>query len=179
MSTALRRTALVIIDMQQGVVPGCFDADGVVQRTAILVARARAESVPVVWVMHDPVGVGTADWDLVSPLAWSDDESVVRKQYRDSFAETDLKETLERLGVTRLVVAGGQSDYCIRTTTQRAAIEGFDVTLVSDAHTTEDSAWNGVAVTGEQIVAHTNMYFSGLRYPGQLFTVDTHSKVVF
>jgi len=179
MSTGLRGTALVIIDMQQGVVPGCFDADGVVQRTAALVSRARAESDPVVWVMHDPVGVGTTDWDLVSPLAWSDDEAVVRKQYRDSFAETDLKETLERLGVTRLVVAGAQSDYCIRTTTQRAAIDGFDVTLVSDEHTTTDSAWNGVAVTGEQIVAHTNMYFNGLRYPGQQFTIDTHSSVVF
>lgn len=179
MSAASQQTALLIIDMQQGVVPGCFDADGVVQRTAALVSRARTESVPVVWVMHDPVGVGTAAWDLVSPLAWSDDEAVVRKHYRDSFAETDLKGTLERLGVTRLVVAGAQSDYCIRTTTQRAAIEGFDVTLVVDAHTTEDSAWNGVAVTGEQIVAHTNMYFSGLRYPGQRFDVDTHCGVVF
>lgn len=173
------RTALVIIDMQQGVVPGCFDADGVTERTASLVERARAEHVPVVWVMHDPVGVGTSAWDLVSPLERLAGEPVVRKSYRDAFAETGLKVTLGVLAATRLVVAGAQSDFCVRTTTQRAAVEGYDVTLVSDAHTTEDSEWNGVAVTGEQIVAHTNMYFSGLRYPGQRFDVAAHADVVF
>lgn len=61
-------SVLVIIDMQQGVVPGCIDADGVVNRAATLIDRARSHSVPVIWVMHDPVGAGTPDWDLVPPL---------------------------------------------------------------------------------------------------------------
>ncbi|MDQ0613460.1 nicotinamidase-related amidase [Microbacterium sp. W4I4] len=177
MMTAAEQSVVVIVDMQQGVVPGCFDADGVANRAAALVDRARVQSVPVVWVMHDPVGVGTPAWDLVAPLKWIDGEAVVRKNYRDSFAETSLRETLDQLGATRLVVAGAQSDYCIRTTTQRAAIEGYDVTLVGDAHTTEDAEWGGVAVTGAQIVAHTNMYFAGLRYPGQRFAVAAHSDV--
>ncbi|MFG6475031.1 isochorismatase family protein [Microbacterium sp. P06] len=79
--------------------------------------------------------------------------------------------------MTHLVVAGAQSDYCIRTTTQAAAARGYDVTLVSDAHTTTDAEHDGVALTGEQIVAHTNMYFSGLRYPGQRFATAKHDVV--
>jgi isochorismate hydrolase len=101
----------------------------------------------------------------------------VRKAYRDSFADTDLDDILTGLGATRLVVAGAQSDHCIRTTTQSAAARGYDVTLVSDAHTTTDAEHDGVVITGGQIVAHTNMYFRGLRYPGQVFGIDTHDAV--
>lgn len=84
---------------------------------------------------------------------------------------------LDGYGATRLVVAGAQSDFCVRTTTQRAAAEGYDVTLVRDAHTTVDTIADGVRITGEQIVAHTNMYFAGLRYPGQEFAVARHDEV--
>lgn len=101
----------------------------------------------------------------------------MRKQYRDSFADTNLRAVLDDLGATHLVIAGAQSDFCIRTTTQRAAADGYDVTLVSDAHTTEDSEYGGVKISGRQIVAHTNMYFSGLRYPGQRFELLPHDRV--
>jgi len=177
--TSNRASALLVIDMQRGVVSGCFDAEGVSERAAALVARARAEGVPVVWVMHGPVGVGTPDWDLTEPLERVEAEPLVHKNFRDAFAETNLKDVLDRIGASRIVVVGAQSDFCVRTTTQRAAVEGYDVTLVSDAQTTEGSEWGGVAVSGQQIVAHTNMYFAGLRYPGQVFDVAEHSDLVF
>ncbi|MFJ7287440.1 isochorismatase family protein [Curtobacterium sp. NPDC098951] len=78
-----------------------------------------------------------------------------------------------------VIVAGAQSDYCIRTTTQAAAVRGFDVTLVSDAHTTTDAEHDGVHISGEQIVAHTNMYFGGLRYPGRHYAAEQHDRVSF
>lgn len=171
------RTVVVAIDLQAGVTPGCFDEHGVLARAAALVDRARASDVPVVWVHHDPVGLGTPEWELAAPLHRADGEPLVHKSYRDSFADTTLRETLDELGATRLVIAGAQSDFCVRTTMQRAAAEGYDVTLVSDAHTTSDTEWDGVPISGEQIVAHTNMYFSGLRYPGQEFAIATHDQV--
>ena len=173
------RTVLLVIDMQKGVMPGCFDEHGVLSRTEVLVRRARGEGVPVVRVHHDPVGVGTPDWELASPLSRADGETLVRKSYRDAFADTDLRAVLDGYGATRLVVAGAQSDFCVRTTTQRAAVEGYDVTLVSDAHTTVDATVDGVSISGEQIVVHTNMYFAGLRYPGQEFDVARHDEVTF
>lgn len=171
-------TALLVIDLQQGVVVDCFDVDAVLARTARLVDRARSEGVPVIWVQdHDDFAEGTQAWDLAPPLARQTSEPLVRKDRRDAFAATDLAEVLDTLGVKRLVVAGAQSDYCIRTTTQAAAVHGFDVSLVSDAHTTTDADHDGIVITGEQIVAHTNMYFAGLRYPGQVFTAETHDRV--
>ncbi len=171
------RTVVLAIDLQAGVMPGCHDEKGVLARAAALVDRARDAGTPVVWVHHDPVGVGTPDWELAEPLHRVEGEPLVRKSYRDSFADTDLRQVLDGLGATHLVISGAQSDYCVRTTMQRAAAEGYDVTLVSDAHTTVDAKWDGVAISGEQIVAHTNMYFSGLRYPGQRFAVATHDAV--
>ncbi|MEO7018255.1 MAG: cysteine hydrolase family protein [Leifsonia sp.] len=172
-------TALLVIDLQKGVVDGCFDSVGVVSRTAALVDRARASGVPVVWVQDEDEGLerGTAAWQLADGLVRADGEALIHKRYRDSFADTDLDDVLEALDVTRLVVAGAQSDFCVRTTTQSAAVRGFDVTLVSDAHTTTDTEWDGVAITGEQIVAHTNRYFSGLRYPDQRFGIARHDQV--
>jgi len=163
--------------MQRGVLPGCFDSEGVVRRVDALVHRARQADVPVIWVHHDPVGFGTPDWELARPLQRAEGEMLVRKQYRDSFTDTELSGALQSLGAKHLVIAGAQSDFCVRTTTQRAAAEGYDVTLVGDAHTTEDSEWNGVNISGEQIVAHTNMYFAGLRYPGQHFALADHDTV--
>jgi nicotinamidase-related amidase len=172
-------TALLVIDLQRDVVDGCFDGAGVVERTAALVDRARASGVPVVWVQQEEEEMprGSDGWQLADGLTRAEGEALIYKNYRDSFADTDLDEVLEALDVTRLVVAGAQSDYCIRTTTQSAAVRGFDVTLVSDAHTTTDAEWDGVEITGEQIVAHTNRYFSGLRYPNQIFGIARHDEV--
>lgn len=164
-------SAILVIDLQRGVVRDCFDADGVLTRTARLVDRARASGVPVVWVQdHGDFAEGSPDWELAAPLERRPDEPLVKKEYRDSFSDTDLLAILERSRVQHLVVAGAQSDYCVRTTTQAAAVRGFDVTLVSEAHTTTD---------GEQIVAHTNMYFGGLRYPGRHFAAEPHDRVDF
>ncbi|WIB27519.1 cysteine hydrolase family protein [Curtobacterium sp. MCSS17_015] len=171
-------TVLLVIDLQTGVVDGCFDVVAVLRRIARLVDRARAEGVPVVWVQdHEGFAEGTPGWELAEPLSRSEDEPLVRKHFRDSFAGTDLAEVLEGLGAEHLVVAGAQSDYCVRTTTQAAAVRGYDVTLVSDAHTTTDAEHDGVVITGEQIVAHTNMYFAGLRYPGRRFAAVKHVDV--
>lgn len=171
-------TALVVIDLQVGVVVGCHDADAVLGRTAALVDRARTAGVPVVWVQDEQdFPFGTDAWRLAPPLTRRDDEPLVRKTYRDAFADTDLRALLDARGIDRLVVVGAQSDYCVRTTTQRAAADGYDVTLVGDAHTTTDTEWDGVPISGAQIVAHTNRYFQGLRYPGRTFAVEPAATV--
>lgn len=171
-------SALLVIDLQVGVVVDCVDAAAVIARTAALVDRARQESIPVVWVQdHGDFPETTAAWQLVPALQRREEEPLIRKEFRDSFADTDLGDVLTGLGVTRLVVAGAQSDFCIRTTTQAAAARGYDVTLVSDAHTTTDAVYDGIRISGAQIVAHTNMYFRGLRYPGQRFEIAPHDEV--
>ncbi len=161
-------TALLVIDVQEGVVAGAHDRDGVVARIAGLVGRARASAVPVVWVQHssDELPQGSDQWQYVAELAVAGDEPVVHKAYGDAFEDTDLEDVLAQRGVGRLLVAGAQTDACIRSTLHGAFVRGYDTVLVSDAHTTEDlSQWG--APLPDQVIAHTNMYWEHQSAPGR------------
>jgi nicotinamidase-related amidase len=161
-------TALLVVDVQQGVVEGAHERDAVVANVSRLVEKARQERVPVVWVQHsdDNLARGSDEWQLVPELARDDAEPLVEKHYGDSFDDTDLETVLARLRVGRLVVAGAQTDECIRSTLHGAVVRGYDATLVSDAHTTEDlTEWG--APPPEQVIAHTNLYWSFEEAPGR------------
>jgi len=168
-------TALIVIDVQNGVVAGNHERDAVVANVGSLVERAREEGVPVVWIQHNDDGLarGSDEWRIVPELSPADAEPLVEKSYGDSFEDTDLEAVLSGLGVGRLVVAGAQTDSCIRSTLHGAFARGYDATLVGDAHTTEDlSAW-GAPPPG-QVIAHTNLYWSDQTAPGRTAgTVDT------
>ena len=162
-------TALVVIDLQKGVVAESHERDAVVANVAALVDKARAEDVPVVWVLHsDPENLprDSEPWQYVEELTLKDQEPVVHKTYGDSFESTDLEEVLARAGIGHLVVAGAQTDECIRSTIHGAFTRGYDVTLVGDAHTTEDLSSYGAPPPG-QVIAHTNLYWKYHAAPGR------------
>jgi nicotinamidase-related amidase len=161
-------TALLVVDVQNGVVSGAHARDAVVANVASLVDRARGEGVPVVWVQHSGEGLerGSENWRIVPELAPDQAEPLVEKIYGDSFEDTILESVLSGLGVGRLVVVGAQTDACIRSTLHGAMVRGYDATLVSDAHTTEDlTPWG--APPPDQVIAHTNLYWSFQTAPGR------------
>lgn len=168
-------TALLVVDVQNGVVGGAHERDLVVANVGRLVEKARREQVPVVWVQHsdEQLAKGSDEWRIVPELTPADAEPLVEKSYGDSFEDTDLEDVLSGLGVGRLVVVGAQTDACIRSTLHGAFVRGYDTTLVGDAHTTEDlSAW-GAPPPG-QVIAHTNMYWAEQAAPGRTAgTVET------
>ena len=161
-------TALLVIDVQNDVVNHAHERDAVGANVASLVDRARAAQVPVVWVQHNDANMKreTPGWAYVPELVRGDDEPLVEKTYGDSFEDTDLESVLSGLGVGRLVVVGAQTDACIRSTLHGALARGYDAILVSDAHTTEDqTAWG--APPPDQVIAHTNLYWTYQRAPGR------------
>ena len=169
------RTALVVIDVQNDVVGAAHERDAVVGRIAGLVDRAREEQVPVVWVQHSDEGLehGSDGWRIVPELFPEASEPVVEKSYGDSFEDTRLEDVLAGLEVGRLVVTGAQTDACIRSTLHGALTRGYDATLVSDAHTTEDQSQWG-APSPDQVIAHTNLYWTYQSAPGRTAgTVET------
>lgn len=173
-------TALLVIDVQKGVVAGAPRRDEVIANIDTLIDAARAQDVPVIWVQHSDDGLerGSAEWEYVEELVRLDAEPVVHKNYQDSFEATELESVLAERGVGRVVVTGAQTDVCIRSTLHGAFVRGYDVTLVGDAHTTEDLSKYG-APAPEQVVAHTNLYWSYISAPGRRAgTVDT-AKVTF
>jgi nicotinamidase-related amidase len=167
-------TGLLVIDVQNGVVAGAPRRDEVVANIATLVEKARAEDVPVLWVQHssEDLPVGSEQWQYVPELVRRESEPLVPKTYGDSFEATDLESLLAERGIGRVVVAGAQSDACIRSTIHGAFVRGYDVTLVGDAHTTEDLSSYG-APPPELVIAHTNLYWRYESAPGrQADTVD-------
>jgi len=161
-------TALLVIDVQNGAVEGAHERDTVVANVGSLVDKARRDGVPVVWVQHSDEQLvrGSDDWRIVSELARAETEPLVEKNYGDSFEDTTLESVLSGLGVGRLVVVGAQTDACVRCTLHGAFTRGYDATLVSDAHTTEDqTAWG--APPPDQVIAHTNLYWADQSAPGR------------
>jgi nicotinamidase-related amidase len=169
------KTALLVVDVQNGVVEGTHDRDAVVANVDSLVDKARREGVPVVWVQDssEQLEQGSDRWRIVPELTPGDAEPLVSKEYPDSFEDTTLETVLSGLRVGRLVVVGAQTDECIRSTLHGAIVRGYDATLVSDAHTTEDqTAWG--APPPDQVIAHTNLYWTNHTAPGRTAgTVET------
>jgi nicotinamidase-related amidase len=173
-------TALLVIDVQNGVVASSPNRDDVIANINALVGKARAEDVPVLWVQHSDDGLprGSEEWEYVPELVRGDSEPLVHKSYGDSFEDTDLEALLAERGVGRLIVAGAQTDACIRSTIHGGFVRGYDVTLVGDAHTTEDLTEYG-APPLDQVIAHTNLYWQYQTAPGRSAGTVSTAEVTF
>jgi nicotinamidase-related amidase len=161
-------TALLVVDVQAGVVAEAHDRDAVVERIAGLVERARVEDVPVVWVQHNDEGLvrGSDEWRIAQELSPDEAEQLVEKSHGDAFEGTKLESVLDGLAVGRLIVVGAETDACIRSTLHGAFARGYDAILVHDAHTTGDRTEWG-APPPEQVIAHTNLYWRYQTAPGK------------
>jgi nicotinamidase-related amidase len=80
-------TAVLVIDVQNGVVGGAYQRDEVIANINTLVEKARADDVPVIWVQHadEEMPEGSAEWQYVDELHRTESEPVVHKHYGDSF----------------------------------------------------------------------------------------------
>jgi nicotinamidase-related amidase len=159
------KSALLVIDVQRILTEGrdaAFEVDRVIERINAMSRKARTASAPVIFVQHETrseeMRRGTTPWQLAPTLEVRPGDHHVRKTATDSFHRTTLQSLLDNLGITRLVVCGLQSDYCVDTTTRRALALGYPVTLVSDAHSTVD---NGI-LAAPQIIAHHSWTLSNI-----------------
>ncbi len=173
-------TALLVIDVQNGVVGEAYERDRVVANIGKLVDKARAAGVEVVWVQHhgEELTAGSEPWQYVPELVRLESEPLVHKAYGDSFEATDLESVLAERGIGRLFVSGAQTDECIRSTLHGAITRGYDATLVGDAHTTEDLSSYG-APSPDLVIAHTNLYWKYHSAPGRTAGTVTTADLDF
>ena len=172
--------ALLVIDVQNGVVANNWKRDAVIENISKMVDHARKSEVPVIWIQHEAEDLprDSDEWQLVAELVPTEDEARVYKEYSDSFADTDLGKVLEDLDIGHLVVSGAQTNACVRATTYRAASEGFDVTLVQDAHTTEDLSWDGIELSAEAMINDLNLTLQFIDWPNQEVTSAPTSTIL-
>lgn len=144
-----------------------------------LVGKARAEGVPVVWVQHsdDNLPKGSQEWAYVPELERLDAEPLVHKSYPDAFEATELEGCSTSGASVGSCSPEPQTEECVRVTLHSALVRGYDATLVSDAHTTEDLRELGFPVSPEQSIAYTNTYWSWAVAPGRAGSVAPTPEV--
>ena len=158
-------TALLIVDVQLGMFSEnepIHNGDALLTTLGDLIARARAASVPVIYIQHSggeghELNPSAPGWPIHPAIAPAEGEWVIHKRHPDSFQETNLQHELEERGIKHLFVAGIQTEYCVDTTCRRAYSLGYDVTLVQDAHST----WDTENLKATQIIAHHNQTLGG------------------
>lgn len=174
--------ALLIVDVQVGVVARAWERDRIVGNMALAVQRARQARVPLFWVQHQDADLAadTPDWQWVPELVPSAGECRIHKRYNSAFEETGLLAELDRLGVARLFLAGAATNWCIRATAYGALERGFDVTLVSDAHTTRDLELGpGHVVQARSAIDDLNAAMRWLEYPGRSNAAVAAAELAF
>ena len=176
------RPALLVVDVQVGVLNEAWEAPRVIKSVAHAVERARDSGVPVVWVQHegDDLPRDSAQWQFVPELVPAAGEERVYKRFESAFEGTHLEECLARAGATHLVLAGAQTNWCIRATAYAALDRGYDLTLLKDAHTTNNiELGKGSKVEASGIVTDLNVCMTWLSYPGRKSGTATASEVDF
>lgn len=173
-TTEERETALLVVDVQVGIIDGfsAYRGAEVLDQINILLDRARASGHPVIYVQHDggddhPLQPNVPAWQIHPAIKPRDTELIINKRSSDSFFDTPLHRELEARGIKHLVVAGCMTEYCVDTACRSAVAHGYDVTLASDAHTTIDNQ----TLKAEQIIAHHNALLDG-------FNAGAHSVSV-
>lgn len=163
------KSALLVIDVQIGVVGDAFERDTKIANMSKAIDKARAEGIPVIWVQHSDQGLvlESADWEIVAELSPLPSEPKVRKTFRSSFEETKLEEVLEGLGVSHLFICGAETNNCVRHTSHTALEKGYDITLISDAHTTTSFEWNGYIIDAARVIDDQNTNFLDYVLPGR------------
>jgi nicotinamidase-related amidase len=151
--------ALVVIDVQVMMFDESdpvYQGDALLTKIHALIAQARAAGAPVIFVRHDepgtPMAAGTPGWQLHPTLVPQSEDLIIDKRTPDAFYETPLQEELAARGIKRLVLVGIQTEICVDTTCRCAFSNGYQVTLVKDAHST----WNSPTLTAQQIIDHHN-----------------------
>ncbi len=165
-----KQPTLVVVDVQVGVMAESWDGPRVVKNVARAVERAREGGIPVVWVQHesDELPRDSSSWQLVPELVPEVGEQRIYKRFSSSFEETTLEYSLGQLGTTHIVLAGAQTNWCIRATAYAALDRGYDLTLLKDSHTTSSiDLENGSRVEASGMVTDLNISMKWLNYPGR------------
>lgn len=157
-------TAFLIIDVQMIMFTKeypVYMSDVVLARISDLLRKARLSNAPVFYIQHTqnedmPMAMGKPLWQLHPDLMPCEGETKIMKYTPDCFLETGLDEKLRSLGIKNLVITGMQTEICVDTTCRRAFSLGYNVTLVSDAHSTFDTD----LLSADKIIKHHNNIIS-------------------
>jgi len=167
------KSALLLIDIQNDYFPGgkmeLVGSDRAGHQAQVLLETVRKKGIPVIHVQHlstrpdapffIPDTPGVMIHDLVKPVPG---ESVVCKNFPNSFRATNLQDVLINSGIESLVIGGMMTHMCVDATVRAAADLGYNCTVASDACATRDLVWEGRTITADHVHGSFLAALSGL-----------------
>ena len=140
-------TALLLIDVQKGVnvlehwggPTGRRNNPGAEAEMARLLAAWRDADLPVIYTQHDsreaasPLKLSLPTGAMIEGFEPAAGEIVIRKDVNSAFIGTDIELRMRQHGITRLVIVGFFTNFCVETSTRMAGNMGYDTYLVPDA----------------------------------------------
>lgn len=158
----MKNQMLLLVDIQNDYFPGgkmeLHQMEATSENAAQLLSFFRKKNWPIVHIQHIsvkegasffiPDSIGAKIHSSVLPLQ---DESIVQKNFPNSFRQTNLLEILKTKEIDELVICGAMSHLCIDTTTRAACDLGYPVTLIHDACATRDLTFNGQVVEAQKV----------------------------
>jgi len=136
--------ALLIVDMQKvAFTVTRYDSESVTRRIARLAEQFRLKNKKVIFIQHNGevdnyCYPNTEEWEIISELPVHPEDIVVEKRANDSFYKTNLEEILISYNIEKLYITGCATDFCVDATVKTALTKDYDITIISDCHTTAD-----------------------------------------
>ncbi|WP_320171250.1 cysteine hydrolase family protein [Maridesulfovibrio sp.] len=160
----MEKTALIIVDIQNDYFPGgAFEQEGAeaaAEKASKILDTFRKKGMPVIHIRHETLNPatgfflpGTDGAGIHQSVIPNDDETVILKNYPNSFRKTNLETTLRGLDVGKVVIIGMMTLMCIDATARAACDLGFEVTVLHDACATRALEFNGVKVPADHVQA--------------------------
>ena len=140
MNEKLTNTALLVIDVQQGMFEKStpvYQAERLIRNITTMVRGAQQAGAPVIYIQHSgerDLVRGTHEWQFHSVLQALGPDYTVHKLHSNAFEETNLDDILKSRGVDTLVVTGMVTHGCVKATSLGGLAAGYKVILVADAH---------------------------------------------
>lgn len=163
--------ALLVIDVQIGLVSGAYKENEVIAAINKASTVVRAAKGVVIYIRHchksyPPLQKDADTWQLDPRLDVKKEDIKLDKTASDAFYKTELAATLEAANVTELMISGLQTEYCVDASCRAALSREYNVVLLADGHTTGDAL-----LKAEQTIEHHNLILSNLAHPTHAITL--------
>lgn len=182
-------TALLVIDIQVGFFKEAqteddpdpvFQGHEIIERLRSIISQAHKINMPVIYIQHcgpkgHPLEPHLPEWQIHPDIVPCQGDTIIYKSASDSFYHTELDHELKTKGIKSVVITGCQTEYCVDATSRSALSHGYDVVLVSDAHTTGDTD----VLQAPQIIAHHNALLANIAHPDHKITLKTAKDLLF
>ncbi|PAF16352.1 cysteine hydrolase family protein [Terribacillus saccharophilus] len=158
------KQALLIIDAQQALIEGgagerpAYQKEKLIEQINLVIAKAQTAEAAILFVRDTDVAEGKGEgFQIHTGIQVPEEAPVFNKQATNAFYGTGLLEYVKEKGFGHLVIMGCETQHCIDTAVRTATVQGMDVTLVADGHSTAGSD----VLTAEQIIQHHNQILHG------------------